>query len=87
MNGKKARAIRKASKLSGKLDLANPDYRISKETKKMIYTTELVDGLMVNKAKTITMQSIVNLNRIQYRNYKKVFKGMPRNTRSVVKEK
>ena len=48
VNGKKARAIRKAAQLNGKLDLKTPDYRVSKEKKKVVYDSELVDGLMVN---------------------------------------
>ena len=72
VNGKKARAIRKASELNEKLDLKNPDYRVSKEKKKVVYDSEMVDGLMVTKARTITLQSIVNLNKLQYRNLKRL---------------
>lgn len=86
VNGKKARAIRKAAQLNGKLDLKTPDYRVSKERKKVVYDSEMVDGLMVNKARTITLQSIVNINRLQYRNFKKVFNDMPRPSRSVIQE-
>jgi len=38
------------------------------------------------KARTITLQSIVNINRVQYRNFKKVFNDMPKPSRSVIQE-
>jgi hypothetical protein len=86
VNGKKARAIRKASELNEKMNLREPDYRVSKEKKKVVYESTLEEGLVVTKARTIKMQSIVNLNKLQYRNFKKVFNEMPRPLRSVIQE-
>ena len=88
MNGKKARAIRKALKQNNELDLRNPDYRIAKEKKKLVYVeTKGEDGLVKTEAKTVSMISIVNLKKMKYRNLKGVFKQMPRDTRNLIKER
>ena len=86
MNGKKARALRKAVKLNQNVDLKTPDLRIAKKTSKMKYVQEMQNGVMTTVAKSVNMITIMNANKVQYRAFKKVFKALPRPVRNTIKE-
>lgn len=70
MNGKKAKAIRRFAKENGHYK-QEPDYRV-KQTKKMAYG---VDKYGKPIAEEVVRNTIINVNRINYRRIKKVYKN------------
>ena len=70
MRQKKVKALRK--KLGLKLPVA-PDYRVAKKVKKVVYFT---DSLGKPVAQRVERVVIVNAAKYQYRQIKKIFRGM-----------
>ena len=76
MNQKKVKRLRREMKQINGFDIKAPaDYRVSKETKKVVYfTTTDKNGAVSTKAVPVTRQCIVNITKLPYRRLKKEFK-------------